>query len=109
MAQKDKKNGKIRKAAAATNFPLLLYAAARMPQKVFKRRGPGSLPPSLIAHPQPLHPFHHSTETLLLSPTPNFSTFCPLLLCCNKIKSKNSTKNSTMNSKNSLRNLKNTR
>jgi hypothetical protein len=32
-AQKDKKNGKSRKATAATNFPLLLYAAARMPQK----------------------------------------------------------------------------
>jgi hypothetical protein len=32
-AQEDRKNGKSRKAAAATHFPLLLYAAARMPQK----------------------------------------------------------------------------
>jgi hypothetical protein len=32
-AQKDKKNSKSRKAAAATNFPLLLYAVARLPQK----------------------------------------------------------------------------
>jgi hypothetical protein len=32
-AQEDRKNGKSSKAAAATNFPLLLHAAARLPQK----------------------------------------------------------------------------
>jgi hypothetical protein len=52
-AQNDKKNGKSRKAAATTIFPLLLYAAAENHKKVFKRRGLGSLPPT-ISHP-PLH------------------------------------------------------
>jgi hypothetical protein len=78
-AQEDRKNGKSSKAAAATNFPLLLYAAARMPQKVYKRRGPGSLPPYHTSHlasiSNPSH-VHHSTNTFLLhNPAPNFSTF----------------------------------
>jgi hypothetical protein len=39
-AQKNKKNGKSRKAAAATNFPLLLHAAAKTPKNGYKGRGP---------------------------------------------------------------------
>jgi hypothetical protein len=35
-AHKDKKNGKSRKAAAATNFPLLLHAAAKTPKTAIK-------------------------------------------------------------------------
>jgi hypothetical protein len=35
-AQEDKKNGKAALPAAATNFPLLLYAAARHPKMAIK-------------------------------------------------------------------------
>jgi hypothetical protein len=63
-----------------------------MPPKVFKRRGPGSLPSYLISHTQPLHPIHHSIGTFLLhSPTHrNLHLFHPLFpqpLCCNKNRS----------------------
>jgi hypothetical protein len=63
-AQEDRKNGKSRKAAAATNFPLPLYAAAKTPKNGYKGRGPEhstTKPPHGTIHPSHIH---HTTENL---------------------------------------------
>jgi hypothetical protein len=80
-AQKYKKNDKSKKAAAATNFPLLLYAASRMPpKKVFKRRGPGSLPIYLISPHIHSHSIPSATPQKPSSSTVQHPTFPPFSL-----------------------------
>jgi hypothetical protein len=71
-AQEDRKNGKSRKAAAATNFPLPLYAAAKTPKNGYKGRGPEhstTKPPHGTIHPSTTPPktFNFSTH---FPPTP---------------------------------------
>jgi hypothetical protein len=53
-AQEDKKNGKAALPAAVTNFPLLLYAAAKTPKNGYKGRGPER------STTKPLHGTNHS-------------------------------------------------
>jgi hypothetical protein len=110
-AQEDRKNGKSRKAAAATNFPLLLHAAAKTSKNGYKGRGPehsktkplhGTNHPSHLASTA-TPSIHHSTKKP--STFPPFPSTPPLQhdpIC-------SQTKNSTMNPKNSLKNLKITR
>jgi hypothetical protein len=64
-AQKNKKNGKSRKAAATTTFPLLLHAAAKTPKNGYKGRGPEHSTTKPL-HSHSIHPshIHHSTENL---------------------------------------------